>query len=471
MENLNIQNTTATLVGESDRITRSALPKKVKLRPASKDGIRENLAKFPEKVVQEETAPVEPTVQAGTTEVESKTTNPSDLTVNSNLQPPVSSNDAKSTEEAKEVLPASKNSKLDGLTFYDLKGKVTPVVDSLPKGLKLKVTKEENMLSNIPELISTPTAVIETVTEESDMDDDQFQTVELSIPETNELNAMDEINSDSDMEDVSLEKSSEDKPLELNDIINTIQEDNAYEEVQDDMEEIETAPILKENRTSTYSFENESSDDVISSPSRVGLNSKRENPEKRREIVPIYELCEAIDTQRVKTKEAEEKASRLSKDYQAYKEKAQAEIDESYREVKEAGDSQTEAESRYKIAEQEHQTALQNLIETGKSQQKMLKQRQKDADDLIKKVVQERKKLEQTNNTTLAQNQVQLQKYLNRTIDLNTRTQEKREEAAKWEAIARAMQDPEEDLMGYINPNDVYELDEKDTQKSYGRAA
>lgn len=458
MENLDIQNTTANLV--DDKITRIALPKKVKLRPASKEGIKDNLVKFPEKA--QETAHVTPVAQPDAGEVVSDTINPSNVTVNPDLQSSVPSSDVATAEEVKEESSVSKpNSKLDGLTFYDLKGKVTPVVDSLPKGLKLKVAKEEAMLSNIPELISTPVAVIEEANKQVDIDD-EFQTVELQLPESNEFSSKDEFDSDSDMEEVSVEETSSEQSLESDDFIGTIQEEIS-EETQDDMEEIETKPIFKENHTSTYSFEKESNDDVHSTISRAGLNSKK--TEKKKEVVPIYELCEAIDTQRLKTKEAEEKASRLSKDFQSYKEKSQIEIDESYREVKEAGDSQTEAESRYKIAEQEHQTALQNLIDTGKSQQRMLKQRQKDADELIKKVVHEREQLEQTNNTTLAQNQVQLQKYLNKTIDYNTKTQEKREQTAKWEAIAKAMQDPEEDLMGYINPNEVYEIEETTAYK------
>ena len=467
MENLNIQNTTANLVG--DKITRSSLPKKVKLRPTSKEGIRDNLVNFPGKAVQEEIISTESIARTGESESISETTNLSDLKVNTDLQPPVTSDDAKKTEE-EEISVSKVNSKLEGLTFYDLKGKVTPAENSLPKGLKLKSAKEEVMLSNIPELISTPVAVIKKAEEKVEIDDDQFQTIELRIPESSDLNSTDKVSSDSDMGTSNLEKIYEDRNLELDDFMSSIQEDKDFEKTQDDMEEIETEPIFKEKRTSSYSFENELTDDVISASSHIGLNSRREKGEKQKEVVPIYELCEAIDTQRLRTREAEEKANRLSKDFQAYKEKSQIAIDESYREVKEAGDSQTEAESRYKIAEQEHKTALQNLIDTGKSQQRMLKQRQKDADDLIKKVVQEREKLEQTNSTTLAQNQVQLQKYLGNTIDLNTKTQEMRDEAARWDAIARAMQDPEEDLMGYINPNEVYEA-ERGTSKSYGKAA
>ncbi len=458
MENLDIQNTTAKLVG--DKITRIALPKKVKLRPTSKEGIRDNLVKFPETA--QEVTPVVPAVQPDAGEVVSEVANPSNVTVNPDLQSSVPSNDVATTEGVKEESSVPKpNSKLDGLTFYDLKGKVTPAEGSLPKGLKLKEAKEAAMLSNIPELISTPVAVIEEVSKQVDTDD-EFQTVELQLPESNELSSKDEFDSDSDMEEVSVGEISSEQSLESNDFMGTVQEETS-EETQDDMEEIETEPIFKESSTSTYSFEKDSTDDVHPTLSHVGLNSKK--TEKKKEVVPIYELCEAIDTQRLKTKKAEEEASRLSKDFQSYKEKSQIEIDESYREVKEAGDSQTEAESRYKIAEQEHQTALQNLIDTGKSQQRMLKQRQRDADELIKKVVQEREQLEQTNNTTLAQNQVQLQKYLNKTIDYNTKTQEKREQTAKWEAIAKAMQDPEEDLMGYINPNEVYEIEDTNVYK------
>lgn len=419
-----------------------------------------------------ETVSVESKAQNNASEVVSETTVARDATADPNLEPPVSSENVTTTEvEKKETAVSKTNSKLDGLTFYDLKGKVTPLLNSLPKGLKLKMAKEEAMLSNIPELISTPIAVVAPVKEEVDMDDDQFQTVELKMPESHESETNDDVGLDSDMVDINLEKASKNQSLEFDNFINTIQQDKDLEEEQDDMEEIEPKPISKENYTRTYSFEDESVEDLSSNIPYAGLNSRKEEVEKKREVVPIYELCEAIDTQRVKTKEAEEKASRLSKDFQNYKEKSQIEIDESYREVKEAGDSQTEAESRYKIAEQEHQTALQNLIDTGKSQQRILKERQKDADDLIKQVVQERKKLEQTNNTTLAQNQVQLQKYLNHTIDLNTRTQEKREQAAKWDAIAKAMQDPEEDLMGYINPNEVYEVEESEFSKSYRKAA
>ena len=461
MDNLNIQITTAYLVGKGDRFDRTTPPKKVKLRPASKGGISENLVKFPEKQVQEEVTTAEPIVQSGVHESVSETINTSNLTASPDLQPPVSSN------EVKEEIPVPKTaSKLDGLTFYDLKGKVTPVIDSLPKGLKLKDAKKEAMLGNIPELISTPIAVVESPKEETE--EDQFQTVELEIPGKTEMSSFND--ADLGMEEISLEDTSKNSSLDSDDFMKSIQNITDSEETKDDMEEIETGSIFGESHRPTYSFEKEESGDAFSSTSRTNLSSGRGKSDKKKEAVPIYELCEAIDTQRLKTREAEDKASRLNKDFEVYKEKSQAEIDASYREVKEASDSQSEAESRYQIAEQEHRTALQNLMDTGKSQQRMLKQRQQDADNLIKKIVEERKTLEQTNNTILAQNQVQLQKSLSHTIDLNTKTQEKREEIAKWDAIAKAMQDPEEDLMGYINPDDVYE-GKVASSKSYGRAA
>ena len=464
MENLNIQNTTAYLVGKGDRFNRTTPPKKVKLRPASKGGISENLGKFPEKQVQE-VATTEPIGQSGINESVSEIANASNLAVSPDLQPPAT------TDGVKEEISVPKiNSKLDGLTFYDLKGKVTPVVDSLPKGLKLKDAKKVAMLGNIPELISTPVAVVESPKEEVEPEEDQFQTVELELPERTDMSSLSDATSDSDMEDTSLDSGTDGLSFDSDDFMKSIHDITDSEEAQDDMVEIETEPIFVVRHRPTYSFESEEPVDTISNSSRMNLNSGREKSEKKKEAVPIYELCEAIDTQRLKTKEAEAKADRLSKDFQAYKEKSQAEIDASYREVKDAGDSQSEAESRYQAAEQEHRTALQNLMDTGKNQQRMLKQRQKDADDLIKKVVAEREKLELTNNTTLSQNQVQLQKYLSRTIDLNTKAQEKREEAAKWDAIARAMEDPEEDLMGYINPDDVYGK-ETAASKSYGRVA
>ena len=281
--------------------------------------------------------------------------------------------------------------------------------------------------------------------------EDEFQTVELKLED------------DSEMSEIEVPTMNSEFELPMDEMVSS-------EEVSDndEMQEIEPSTIAE---IAGMGMKEESGmEEVPTSGMKRNLSeTTNKEPKQHKEVVPIYELCEAIDTQRVKTREAELKASQLTIDFQKYKEQSQQEIDESYREVKEAGDSQTEAEARYQIADQEHRSALQNLIDTGKNQQKMLQERQKKADEQVKTVVRERRALEQTNTTTLTQNQVQLQKYLSHTIELNELTQKKNEEKAKWEAIAKAMQDPEEDLMGYISQDEVYEVEPDILSKSYGR--
>ena len=491
MENLDISQTTSHIVNfekKYSKAPRLLVPKKVKLRPTSKEGIKENLVKFPERIAQGEvtTATMETpqevtnqisepkenlvkfperTVQGevttATMETPQDVTNqisapevspvvsetPSNDVVTPDLQPPVVPS-GPITQEKKEV-PVTKP-KVAACTFNMVEGKVSAVANMLPKGLKLKEEKERIMIAQAPEPRFKPVARIE---EPEVQMDDGFQTVELKIGE------------DSEMSEVEV-------PSMSFKTVGEVGKTNAEE--NDEMQEIEPTPIGEVaglGKTEETGMEEIPTSEIKKEFKVSKEEDKKEESEQRKAVVPIYELCEAIDIQREKTREAELKASQLTIDFQKYKEQSQQEIDESYREVKEAGDSQTEAEARYQIAEQEHRSALQNLIDTGKNQQRMLQQRQKEADAQVRAVVQERKALEQTNNTTLAQNKVQLQKYLNHTIELNEQTQIKNEQKAKWEAIAKAMQDPEEDLMGYISPDEIYEVEPDTLTKSYGRRA
>jgi len=76
--------------------------------------------------------------------------------------------------------------------------------------------------------------------------------------------------------------------------------------------------------------------------------------------------------------------------------------------------------------------------------------------------------LENENTKLLADNKEQTEKYLMRTEELDSQTQLKNDEAAKWDAIAKAMEDPEEDFMGFINFENDSEYEE---EHSYGRRA
>ncbi|MDE5587156.1 MAG: hypothetical protein K2I72_02145, partial [Bacilli bacterium] len=371
----------------------------MKLRPTSKEGIKENLSKFPEQPVQKEvaTTPTEvsqevvaPTLTPEVAPVVSET--PSDVVATPDLQPPVVPSEPIAIENKTENTAISK---VSGLNFYDIEGHVTTLNNQLPKGLKLKEGKAKNMIAQAPAPLFKVVARIE---KPEMATEDEFQTVELKIGE------------DSEMSEIEVPKMNFEANVSENDEMQEIvptaigEVTNMGKAEDTGMEEITTSEIKKEFEISKE-------------------ETKTEESEQRKAVVPIYELCEAIDIQRGKTREAELKASQLTIDFQKYKEQSQQEIDKSYLEVKEAGDSQSEAEARYQIAEQEHRSALQNLIDTGKNQQKILQERQKEADAQVRAVVQERKALEQTNNTTLAQNKVQLQKYLNHTIELNEQIQ------------------------------------------------
>lgn len=477
MENLDMLNTTPYIESkvQDSKINRSNTPKKVKLRPASMEGIYANLGKFPKeelKVLNEPVVsnPVESAeTQVVTPEVVVPTVAPATAPVASSNTVTSSVPTAPTISEVSTSVekPVEKVSQLASLTFVEtpFPERVSGSNTSLPKGLKLKEEKEKNMLAKAPVPVIQPSVKD---LEPLDAEDEQFQTVELQLDPKPE-NKMDVSSSIEEPQIDGMNQSDTTGLYGTMSLDGMLSVGGTSSDSLDDTNDFEETPVSE--FVSSKRRASKSTDDEISDLKEVLAKQevKSEPPKETKQVVPIYELCEAIDTQRLKTKEAEEKASRLSQDFQVYKEKSQLEIDASYREVKEAGDSQSEAEARYQIAEQEHKSALQNLIDTGKNQQKMLQQRQKQADETVRKVVQERKQLEQTNNTTLAQNKVQLQKYLNRTIELNNQTQLKNEEKAKWEAIARAMQDPEEDLMGYINPDDIYEVDSDTSIKSYGR--
>ena len=190
--------------------------------------------------------------------------------------------------------------------------------------------------------------------------------------------------------------------------------------------------------------------------------------EEFKDVSKVYQFCEAVDEQRAKTEEATKKAREVVQDFTEYKEKSQREIEDSNRRLQEAGDGQTEAEQRYRTAEQLNQDALRNLINTGKRQQEVLRNRQREAETQIIDITEQRTKLENENTKLLADNKEQTEKYLMRTEELDSQTQLKNDEAAKWDAIAKAMEDPEEDFMGFINFENDSEYEE---EHSYGRRA
>lgn len=188
--------------------------------------------------------------------------------------------------------------------------------------------------------------------------------------------------------------------------------------------------------------------------------------EEFKDVSKVYQFCEAVDEQRAKTEEATKKAKEVVQDFTEYKEKSQREIEDSNRRLQEAGDGQTEAEQRYRTAEQLNQDALRNLINTGKRQQEVLRNRQREAEAQIVDITEQRTKLENENTKLLADNEQQTKQYLMRTEELDSQTQIKNDEAAKWDAIAKAMEDPEEDFMGFINFDNTSDYEE---EHSYGR--
>lgn len=199
--------------------------------------------------------------------------------------------------------------------------------------------------------------------------------------------------------------------------------------------------------------------------------SKEEEPTEDialefKDVSKVYQFCEAVDEQRAKTEEATRKAKEAIQDFTEYKEKSQREIEDSNRRLQEAGDGQTEAEQRYRTADQLNQDALRNLINTGKRQQEVLRNRQKEAEAQIIDITEQRTKMESENTKLLADNEEQTKQYLMRTEELDSQTQAKNDETAKWDAIAKAMEDPEEDFMGFINFDNDSDYEE---EHSYGR--
>lgn len=508
MENLDILNTTPYMViqggkvGE-DRPKRESASKKIKLRPTSKAAIGENLGKFP---VQEVAAPVasvntvpEVTAMPSLEVTPAPEVSVTPVTSSNNITTPVpevpsmvvapsapsvttdSNQDDSSMMEVPVTMPAPKvlestlsmNPTMPSASevvssmppmasevgeVRKMQSQISNVVEfprrvdsftyDLPKGLKLKEERKNQIVKKVPApVIQFP---VESAYNDS-MEDDEFQTLEMApIRDTGRMRgSASSYDDNNDMYEISSRTSS----------IGSRDSYNTSFQNEDDMIEAEVHPKMESSRYSDI-------------PSIRKSNSNENNVDSARNAAPVYELCEAIDAQRVVTKAAEEEADRLTRDFQEYKAKSQKAVDISNQELDEADANQAEAERRFQAADHEHKTALDTLIETGKTQQKVLLQRQRDAEAQTKRVVQERRKLEESNSNLLTKNEELIKRYMDRARNLNAQIRIKNEEAAKWMAIAKAMQDPEEDLMGFINTEDISQSYEEDAStKSYGRRA
>lgn len=496
MENLSIVNTTSFVLlngGQANgkKISRTSASRKIKLRPESEKAIESNIMKFPstkeeevQTVVSEET-PSTNTVVAQDTPSEVKSVELPSADV------PVTPSVSQDQPAVHEGVGSVRKAEIANVTFRLIPEKVDVVSSTLPKGLKVKVAKEQIMVQRAPE--PTPIVVEEPPVVVDDMPTEQLSLEEIQaegqqmvetpenvvepVEETIDTAVVDQSDTtglygtmsldgvlsvgDTSKDSSKVEEVKEEvTPEVVTPVVEPPKETVLEEDIQDSV--IEEIP-LEESPVSEIK-------DTTSSEELVEVQKEQDTLDSEKKVTPVYELCEAVDAQRLKTKEALEKVNRLTQDFQNYKEEAQKKIDASNREVKEAGDDQTEAERRYQTAEQMNQAALKNLIDTGKSQQRVLQQRQRDAEAQGKKIAQERKELEDSNQLLLARNEEKKQQHMSRIRELDAQTQLKNEEAAKWDAIARAMQDPEEDLMGFINPEDLYESTDIQ-QKSYGRRA
>lgn len=497
MENLNIVNTTSFVLlngGQENgqKISRTSASRKIKLRPESERAIESNIVKFPSTNVGENQTVVNEDIPITSTTVVQDTSNEVQGVELPSANAPITPSVSQEVPTVNESVGLVKKAEMTNVTFRLMPERVSTLSSALPKGLKVKVAKEQTMIQRAPEPIpmavvdQSPTIVDDMPTEQLSLEEIHAeeqkaeQTPEVTVEPVEEV--VDTATVDSSETTglygtMSLDGmlSVENTPVDSNAVIEKKEESIAevvpptieppkevVSEIESQDAEIEEIP-LEESPVSEIKSKDSSEELMEVSNEQSTLGSDKN-------ITPVYELCEAIDAQRLKTKEAVEKVNQLTQDLENYKEEAQRKIDASNREVKEAGDDQTEAERRYQTAEQMNQAALKNLIDTGKNQQRVLQQRQRDAEAQGKKIVQEKKELEDSNQLLLARNEEKKQQHMSRIRELDAQTQLKNEEAAKWDAIARAMQDPEEDLMGFINPDDLYETNDIQ-QKSYGRRA
>lgn len=192
--------------------------------------------------------------------------------------------------------------------------------------------------------------------------------------------------------------------------------------------------------------------------------------EEYKDVSRVYQFCEEVDAQRAKTEEATREVNRLSQEFAEYKIKSQQDIEESNRKRQEASEGLMEAEERNQTAKRFHQESLRNLITTGKRQQELLREREKEAKAQFQQVKAEMDLLEKENTMLLNQNEEKTNEDISKARELDEETQMVNDEAAKWDAIAHAMEDPEESLTSVINTDNIYSFSEED-QTQYVKAA